>query len=268
MGREVTVELVIAPAAGEVAEDLAGAEGWGDYEHALRAALTEVLDTAGALTVDSLIVNEPLPERYAGLRPGTRVEIPDALDLAVGMVIGDGPYCTLQAADGFELASGWDGAVHLLLPAKQDLRLSAGQEAVLRLEWRDPPSVAPEDTPLITAVADEAFWAEVAAAASAALPEPTLIAERWAYGSLGLRWFIVTPTTAQDVARGVEARSLLSVVVAPDPDPSPDELDDGFEEAIIGEFSLRIPDAAMARWRAVVPDADGVVRGRWEDETA
>jgi len=45
-------------------------------------------------------------------------------------------------------------------------------------------------------------------------------------------------------------------------------LEDGFEEAIIGELTLRIPDKALARWRAVVPDADGVVRGRWEDETA
>lgn len=264
----MTVELVIAPAADEVADDLAGAEGWADYERALRAVLAEVLSTVGALTVDSLIVNEPLPERYAGLRPGTRVEIPDALDLAVGMVIGDGPYCTLRAADGVELASGWDGAVHLLLPAKQELRLSAEHEAVLRLEWRDPPTVDSEDTPLITAVADDAFWAEVAAAASAALPDLTLLAERWAYGSLGFRWFIVTPATAQDLARTVEARSLLSVIVAPDPDPGPDELEDGFEEAIIGELTLRIPDKALARWRAVVPDADGVVRGRWEDETA
>ena len=91
---------------------------------------------------------------------------------------------------------------------------------------------------------------------------------RLAAVSLGFRWFIVTPTTAQDLARTVEARSLLSVIVAPEPDPSPDELEDGFEEAIIGELTLRIPDKALARWRAVVPDADGVVRGRWEDETA
>lgn len=268
MGREVTVELVIAPAADEVAEDLARAEGWADYEHALRAVLAEVLGTAGALTVDSLIVNEPLPQRYSGLRPGARVEIPEALDLAVGMVIGDGPYCTLRGADGFELASGWDGAVHLLLPAKQELRLSAGHEAALRLEWRDPPSVSPEDTPLITAAADEAFWAAVEAAASAALPEPTLLAERWAYGRLGFRWFIVAPAATRDLARTVEARSLLSVIVAPDSDPKPEELEDGFEEAVVGDLSLPIPDEAMARWRAVVPDADGVVRGRWEDETA
>ena len=268
MGREVTVELVIAPAVDEVADDLGRAEGWNDYEHARRTVLAEVLGAAGALTVDSLIVNEPLPERYAGLRPGARIEISDALDLTVGMVIGDGPYCTLQAAGGLELASGWDGGVHLLLPAKQELRLSSGQEAVVRLEWRDPPTVSPEDTPLITAVADEAFWAEVETAASAAMPELTLLAERWAYGRLGLRWFIVTPTTTQDLARAVEARSMLSVVVAPDRDPSPDELEDGFEEAVVGKFSLRIPDEAMARWRAVVPDADGVVRGRWEDETA
>jgi hypothetical protein len=153
------------------------------------------------------------------------------------------------------------------LAAKQELRLASGHEAVLRLELRDPPSVDPEDAPLITAVADDAFWAEVEAAASCATPEPTLLAERWAYGRLGLRWFVVTPTTAQDLARAVEARSLLSVVVAPDPDASPDELEDGFEEAIVGGLSLRIPDEAMARWRAVVPDADGIVRGRWEDET-
>lgn len=268
MGREVTVELVIAPAAHEVADDLGAAEGWSDYEHALRAVLAEVLGTAGPLTVGRLIVNEPLPERYAGLRPGARVEMSDALDLAVGMVVGDGPYCTLQDAGGFELASGWNGAMHLLLPAERGFRLSSRQEAVLRLEWRDPPTVDPEDTPLITAVADDAFWAEVAATASAALPEPTLLAERWAYGRLGFRWFIVTPTTTQDLARTVEARSLLSVIVAPDRDPSPDELEDGFEEAIVGELLLQIPDEAMTQWHAVVPDADGVVRGRWEDERA
>lgn len=45
-------------------------------------------------------------------------------------------------------------------------------------------------------------------------------------------------------------------------------LEDGFEEAVVGELSLLIPDDAFARWRAVVPDADGIVRGRWEDETA
>lgn len=280
MGREVTVELVIAPAAAEVAADLGDAAGWSAYEQALRAVLTELLDGAGteALTVDNLIINEPLPERFARLRPGASIDVPEALDLAVGMVIGDGPYCTIQAPGGFELASGWDGAVHVLLPARPaELQLPhTEQDPVLRLEWRDPPSVDPEDTKLITAVADEAFWAEVEAAASAAAPQPTLLAERWAYGALGLRWFLVTPgtaatataATAQALARTVEARSLLSVVVAPELNPSPEALEDGFEEANVGELSLLIPDEALVKWRAVVPDADGVVRARWEDETA
>ncbi|WP_143765635.1 hypothetical protein [Catenulispora acidiphila] len=280
----MTVELVIAPASAEVAAGLGDAAGWSAYEQALRAVLAELLDSvgigagagaeagAGTLTVDSLIINEPLPERFARLRPGATIDVPEALDLAVGMVIGDGPYLTIQAPGGFELASGWDGAVHVLLPARPaELQLPhAEQDPVLRLEWRDPPSVDPEDTKLITAVADEAFWAEVEAAASAAAPQPTLLAERWAYGALGLRWFLVTPgtTQAQELARTVEPGSLLSVVVAPELDPSPEALEDGFEEATVGDLSLLIPDEALAKWRAVVPDADGVVRARWEDETA
>lgn len=259
---------MMAPAADEVADRLGDAEGWSGYERVLRAVLVELLGKADSLTVDALIINEPLPERYAGLRPGASIGVADALDLAVGMAIGNGPYCTLQASDGLELASGWDGALHLLLPGRRELHLSPEQAAVLRLEWCNPPSVSPENTPLITAVADDAFWAEVAAAASAAAPGPTLIAKRWAYGSLGLRWFVVAPGGIRDLARTVEARSLLSVIVAPDADSSPEELEDGFEEARVGELALRIPDGVMARWRAVVPDADGILRARWEDETA
>lgn len=265
----MTVELVLAPARETLAADLGDAEEWGAYERALREVLGEVLEeAAGGLTVDSLIVNEPLPERFAWLHNGASLDVPTALDLAVGMAAGTGPYCALRTPDGLELVSGWDGAIHLFLPARREIRLSPGQDAVLRLEWRDPPTELPQDAPLITAVADEAFWAAVREAALSAAPRPALLAERWAYGDLGLRWFIVTPDNVQDLARTVRPRSLLSVVAGPDLDPDPAELEDGFTDAVVADLSFRVADRALSRRRAVVPDADGIVRGRWEDETA
>ncbi|MGW0927672.1 hypothetical protein [Streptomyces sp. NPDC002644] len=40
---------------------------------------------------------------------------------------------------------------------------------------------------------------------------------------------------------------------------------DALSEVTGGGFSLVLPEAAPGAWYAVVPDADGVVRGRWED---
>ncbi len=90
------------------------------------------------------------------------------------------------------------------------------------------------------------------------------------------------------MARPLRPRSLVRVVTEPEPSPGAELLEDGFTAFVAplphGEpahrnhpggadalaevtddgFSLMPADASLGDWCAVVPDADGVARGRWE----
>ncbi|GAA3447995.1 hypothetical protein Pve01_63640 [Planomonospora venezuelensis] len=249
--------------------------------------LERVITASGVdvLEVGDLIVNQPLPEKYSRLRNGLEIETAEAVDLAVGMAVGDGPYCRLSKEGRLRVETGWDGNMHLYMTSRlaNDLTGLHGRE--LSLDWC---TAAPEpvDAPrLVDAAADDRFWATVQAATKSVI----LLCERWAYGAYGCRWFRVTPENAAEIAYAVRPRSLLCVVADPDLRIEPALLDDDFtsfkaplspgelayraypfgaddlSEVTAEGFSLMLRESELSKWCAVVPDSDGVVRGQWED---
>ncbi|RPE45131.1 hypothetical protein EDD90_8392 [Streptomyces sp. Ag109_O5-1] len=292
MAGEVNTEVVVGPRSGLVRDELADAPDWSAYAAELRSVLETVVEKSAVdlLEVGELLVNQPLPDRYSGLRNGVRVPPAEALDLVRRMVAGDGPYCRLSAPGRLHIQSGWDGAVHLWVTPETGAALAGYLGAEVSLEFR---STFPESADVpdpVEAVADEGFWDAVRKVSDGT----TLLCERWAHGSYGSRWFRVTRENAAEVARLVSPRSLLCVVAEPDlrattevPDDA-EVLDDGFtafvspllpgalahreypggadslSDVVGAGFDLLLTDGAMGRWCAVVPDPDGVNRAQWE----
>jgi hypothetical protein len=286
MPDEVTKEPVVAPRGESVRRRLAEAPGWSAYAATLREVLGAAISGSGAefLEVEWLFVGEPLPEEHRGLHTGATVRPPQAMRLAEGMAAGEGPYCHLAAAGRLRIEPGWDGALHLfttpaVAAAPAELR---GEGATLA--WRD---AEPEPAEVVDPAADAAdadFWARVTEASE----RLTLVCEHWADGPHGRRWFRVTPGNTADVARLLRPGSLVRVATEPDltlgAEPPRDDFTafvaplphgelahrsypggaDALSEVTGAGFSLVLPEAALGTWCAVVPDADGVVRGRWE----
>ncbi|MET9515812.1 hypothetical protein [Streptomyces sp. NPDC002994] len=156
----------------------------------------------------------------------------------------------------------------------------------LSIGWRTADPEPTEVSTLVDTAADSEFWAAVRAGLG---EEVTLLCERWAHGAYGYRWFRLDPQNFSAVAQAVSARSLLCVVADPDLRLRADLLDDGFTafeapltpgqlayrsysfgadrlaEVTAEGYAFMLSDSALSQWCAVVPDADGVVRGQWED---
>ncbi|MGC4807020.1 hypothetical protein [Micromonospora sp. DT233] len=282
-------ELVLSPQDEAVRSGLSDAPGWAAFVTELEGALREAMaaNRVDSLEIDELFVSRPLPERYSGLRNGVRVDQDQAVDLIVRMVGGDGPYCRLSSADGFRVDAGWDGATHLSMTQEAAERLTDLSRENVQVQWRRVRPDAPDGLRTVRAAADERFWNALRSAA--AQEELTLLCERWAHGTHGSRWFRVSPEIVPQVAGAVRPRSLLSVVVNPDLRLKVEILDDGFtafkpplqpgelvscsysggadslDEVTSQGYSMMLGDSLLTRWRAVVPDADGEVRGAWED---
>lgn len=283
-------ELVVSPRSERVREKLADAAGWSSYSAELRQVLGAAIEKSDAdvLEVSWLFAGEPLPDGFLGLRLGVEVEPRQAIDLVEGMAAGRGPYCHLSAPGRLRIEPGWDGAVHLHTTRAVAAELAGfdGQDVILG--WRD---AGPEPTEIskpVVAVADESFWATVGEVAE----RFTLLCERWAYGSHGYRWFLVTRENAAEVARLVRPRSLVCVATEPELRPRHELLEDDFTAfvapllpgelahrtypggadtlaEVTGEgFSLMVAHGVMGEWCAVVPDSDGVIRAQWESPGA
>lgn len=283
------VELVVGPVAEGVRSDLAESPGWAAYAAGLRSVLEAVFAATGVagLEVSQLLVDRPLQKRLAGLRNGSAVDAPEAVELAVGMAAGDGPYCRLSVPDRLRLESGWDGSVHLYLTPEGAAGLSGLAADEVQLERREAAVEPPDATEPVTSAADNGFWSGV----RGSVAETTLLSERWAYGAHGSRWFRVTGENLGEIARSVGPRSLLRVFADPNLRLRPELHDEDFtafrtplepgelsyrafpggvdDLAVVTDqgFSSMLPDSAPSLWSAVVPDADGVVRSDW-DRTA
>lgn len=287
MDREVVTELVVGPRDENVRDALDEAEGWDAYAAELRGVLGAVIEAGGVgtLEVGELFVGQPLPDELSALRNGLEISPREAVDLAVGMAAGRGPYCQLTSTDQLRIESGWNGFVHLLMTPEMAHRMAGLHGDDVSLEWRTATPEPPEESRLVDQPADAEFWAAVRTATA----EPTLLCERWAHGAYGCRWFRVTSENSAEVAEAVRPRSLLCVVSNPELRLDADLLDDDFtafkdplkpgeltyrtypggadslSEISDDGFTFMLEDAALENWRAVVPDSDGVVRGRWED---
>ncbi len=286
MAGEMSKELIISPRSERVCEQLAEAVDWSAYAADLREVLTAAIEKSGAdvLEVGGLLVSEPLPAEHRGLRNGAEVRPPQAMDLAVGMAAGRGPYCQLTAPGRLQIESGWDGALHLFTTPAVAADLAGFHGESVTFRWQDAAPELLEVSDPVDAVADAGFWARVAEASE----HLTLVCERWAYGTHGCRWFRVTPESTAEVARLLRPRSLVCVAAEPELKPRAELLHDGFTAFVAplphGElthrtypggadtlaevtddgFTLMLADAALGDWCAVVPDVDGVARGQWE----
>ncbi|WP_405894596.1 hypothetical protein OG272_22260 [Streptomyces sp. NBC_00104] len=279
-------ELVLSPHTESVRSELADARHWSAYAAELRGILAIVIQQseADALEVGELLVNRPLPGRYANLRNGVDVSPSQAVDLVEGMAAGRGPYCRLSLPGRLHIVSGWEGAVHLHTTPQVATELTGLRGESVSLQWRnsDPDPVDTEG--LVRAVADESFWSAVRDMSD----HVTLLCERWAHGSFGCTWFLVTRQNAGEVAELVRPRSLLCVVTDPDLRPGSETLEDDFtafkapllpgelpyrafpggaddlSEVVAEGYTLVLADDVMGDW-CVVPDPDGVNRGQWAD---
>jgi hypothetical protein len=238
-----------------------------------------------SLEVGELLVGLPLPDGRSSLRNGVELSPSEAIDLIEGMVAGRGPYCRLSMPGRLHVESGWDGAVHLFVMPSVAADLVGLHSRDVSLQWRH---AAPELVDLsnpVDAVADESFWDAVREVSE----RTTLLCERWAHGAYGCRWFRVARENVGEVARVVSPRSLLCVITEPELQPNPGALEDDFtafmapllpgelvhqaypggadslSDVIGAGFSYMLADSGMGDWCAVVPDADGVNRGQWEN---
>ncbi|CAM5560096.1 hypothetical protein SAVIM338S_04623 [Streptomyces avidinii] len=285
MAEEMSVELIISPSQESVRDDLAEAPGWSSYAAELRNILRLVIEAsnAEALEIGELLVSRPLPDIHSQLHNGSEISPAEAVELVVAMVSGEGPYCRLSREPQLRIGSGWDGAVHAYVTSEvaDHLMGSHGHDLSLQRRAGGPD---PSDAKLVDVIANDEFWTSVRAVTG----DLVLLCERWAYGSHGCRWFRVTAENATEVAKAVRPRSLLSVVPDPDLEPGSDLLDADFtafkapllpgelphrtypgvgslEEVSDEGYTLTMRDSALLEWCAVVPDADGVARGEWED---
>ncbi|MFZ3472462.1 RNA-binding protein [Streptomyces sp. 4.24] len=236
------------------------------------------------------------PGGPAGFHDGARVTVPVALELLRGMLRGDGPYCRLEGAEGarevFTVEVGWD--LYVYVGSRTSCEGAVARTGELGI-FAEPIEVSPYDPefddPYELRPADEEFWERVRA--SAARGEAGLIQEQHAW----TRWHRIGSDRALDAVRaGLAPRALLHVWPGLSADTA------GLLAGLPEEFSLecvwedadgRISSAhvdeedraelaqvlAGARAAAllpvyadehhplvtaVLPDADGVVRARWQ----
>ncbi|MET9465143.1 hypothetical protein ABZY44_10065 [Streptomyces sp. NPDC006544] len=283
----MTSELTVTPRDEMVASELSEAHGWDGYAAELRDLVLTAIEASGVdtLEVSELLVGEPLPDKYSGIRNGLNIAPTPAVELVLRMVAGYGPYCRLVNGAKLHIQTGWDGAVYLYMAPEASARLMEWQGDASRLEWASVGPDLSEVSKPVDTVADDAFWASVAASTGGLV----LLCERWAHGSHGCRWFLVTEENIAEIAETVRPRSLLSAVADPDLGSGPHLVDADFtafrSPLLPGElaylaypggiddpadelregYSLALRDSVPAEWCAVVPDSDGVARGVWED---
>uniref|UniRef100_UPI003F49752D hypothetical protein n=1 Tax=Nonomuraea sp. CA-252377 TaxID=3240003 RepID=UPI003F49752D len=282
----MTEELTIGPADSDIAERLADAPAWGDYVTKLRDMLWKVVNTTGtaSLEVVDLLVPEPLPETYSTLRNGVQLDPEQVISMVENMLAGVPPYCRFNAPR-LHISVGYNGNVNIFVNRDSADRLAHLEGGVLSMRWNSRTPDFPGGIKLVDASADDKFWTSIKSAAETA---PVLLCERWAFGAYGCDWFLLTPANINDVSRSVQPRSLLRSAIDPDLHINPALLGEDFtafraplapgrlqyaafhwgvddpQELVDQGLDLMICASDLRGPHAVVPDADGVVRGVWE----
>lgn len=279
---------MVRPLDDEVGSRLDEAPGWPAYARDLREVFQMAIEASGvdAFRVDGLMLHAPLPDDLSWLRNRAEVPAAEAADLYVATVgRGATPLFSLTS-DVLRIELSWDGWV--FLPTLQHVYdvVDEWEWDDLEVGWRPPDPPPRQPHPVVESVAGEAFWSEVRAASHRTM----LLSERWAHGTCGSRWFLLTPGNVDEVIAALRPGSLVSVVTEPDlrvrlldkgftaftAPLEPGELayrelpvgvddDDELAEVTGAGFDLFVADAELAVRYAVVPDADGVARYEWDD---
>ncbi|WP_369371048.1 hypothetical protein AB1046_20110 [Promicromonospora sp. Populi] len=276
------IEICVAPRDESVRRDLDRSSAWRGFERDLRRVLGDLISAAQVeqFEVLDLFVGEVPPDALSALRNGSVLARDEAVELVVRMAAGHGPYCVLSAS-GFRIECSWDGSVYVMAPSELSARIRKGSD--LQVEYREAPAPQQRVEKSVEAVADDAFWDAVSRTSA----DLRLVCERWAYGSLGTRWFQIGSGSLDHVVASVRPRSLVSVLLDPETRLDRLDLDEGFTAlgplSAAGEMQHRefplgadsIDDVVSEGWRqavgeadrwswvAAVPDADGVLRIAW-----
>jgi hypothetical protein len=293
------VEIVVCPAREDIVDGPADAPEWLAYEAALREYTRHLIrcashglpggEASAGLEVVGLVVNRALPAAHASLRAGVMLDPAAVADLVVDMAADRGPGAELRARGRVEIKPGWDGAVQFAVPSAVADAVEGGPLPDVRvlLARRRQVLDTPEDydDELVEDSADDRFWRAVCED----LGSLTLVCEQWAYGVRGYRWWrVATAADVEAVRREVRPRSLMRFVSDPDLTFTADMLEESFtafrsplepgeleyrdhpfgtdtiDEVRAAGFTLALLERDLDDRQAVVPDADGVIRARWE----
>ncbi|MCM0640518.1 hypothetical protein [Cellulomonas wangsupingiae] len=277
------IEVTVAPSDEEVGLGLSEASGWAAFERDLRRFLAEFASVihVDGLEVTELFAGEPVESTFANVRNGLIVPLGAGIDWVVRMCSGRGPYCILVSSM-LKIECTWDGVV-VLTATERDVAASVTTGPSLDVGLRELPGEAERPLRSVETVADEAFWSSVAEAPA----KVKLLRERWAYGKFGTHWFDINGELAPRMGLLVQPRSMVSVLIDPRLELDHLHLDGPFtalgdlsgsvevlhEDFPFGVDSIDdikkegwrfgVDERETWRWVAVVPDPDGVVRGRW-----
>ncbi|MFD9306053.1 RNA-binding protein [Streptomyces sp. NPDC060048] len=244
-------------------------------------------------TVDGNGLTGLFPDDLTGFHDGAPVAVPIALELVRGMLRDHGAWCRLEAEGAFAVHVGWDQYVYVATRTPCGAAVARTRELGIFAEPIEVSPYDPEfDDPYELRPADEGFWEQVRA--SAARGEAGLIEEQYA----GTRWHRIDgggrPLDA--VRAGLAPRARLNVwpglsadtagVIAALPEEFSlecvwEDAEGRISSGLVDEDDREELAEVLAGARAavllavyadeydplftgVLPDADGVVRARWQ----
>lgn len=258
---------------------------------AARAAISELAEQANVREAElaRLYLTKESPARAVALSLGEVMDLDSLLDVVLEAATLEQYNCEFQAGDSFSVSATWDHVVAVRVGADVDIsrvvkNLSKRADLTVRVQEAD----LDDDVDVLTPpVADPHFWSQVRARAST----PLFLLERFAEGDGGFRLRLVDVDQLEVVRHQVRRRSLIAIAergsaialpsqsVAEDAffmisgdlsigllnaERLPFGLDPAGQAVAVGTVAL--PESAWILC-GVVPDDDGVVRGRWSSIT-
>lgn len=278
-----------------------------EYHRVEDVYVLAVESVANAVGVDRLelrnvILNQPAPSWLGHVYDGRVVDLKTALLLVRAMLRDGWISCSLESSDILRVGVVTDFYLSVeIQPSAIGSLASVERLGLYPVQvdcWSED-----GDVPLVSRLADDWFWEEVAAGAAVAR-SAMVVLERWAEGFCGHRWFLVEDENLASVATSVRSQSLVTAffsprirwasrsdirraVSSPVVDDSPvvifarsaggdalDALTCGEGIALPSEAELPAgdelgffvwPDEDAPLVRAVVPGEDGRTIARWPD---
>lgn len=285
MDRQVAVEVLLGPSAARALSD-----GLDRFGAAARVAIRALAERSNVQEVEltRLYLANKVRGRAASLSLGSVMDLDSMLDALVEAAVSEEFVCEFDAGK-FHVGLSWHHYVTVRVGADVDISailesLEACADLVVRVEGAD----SDDDTDLLSLPgAGPAFWSRARAMAEA----PIFLMERFAEGGGGFHLVLADSNQLEMVRVRARRRSLICVAPLASAAPVPNEgaaenpffmisgeLTVGPLEAESFPFGMDPVEQALmhnavalpeSSWSlcAVVPDDDGIVRGRWPSIT-
>ncbi|MCX4825652.1 hypothetical protein OG883_38560 [Streptomyces sp. NBC_01142] len=190
-----------------------------EYHRVEDVYVSAVESVANAVGVDRLelrnvILNQPAPCWLGHIYDGRVVDLKTALLLVRAMLRDGWISCSLESSDILRVGVVTDFYLSVEIQPGAIGSLANVERLGLYPVQVDCWSEDCGDIPLVSRLADEGFWEEVAAGAAVAR-SAMVVLERWAEGSCGHRWFLVEDENLAAVARSVRSQSLVTAFFDP-----------------------------------------------------